>query len=157
MKKHSLLAALVAAFLASPATAEDVLVADFNGPDYGDWVAEGEAFGPGPARGTLPDQMNVSNFEGEGLVNSYYGGDGSVGTLTSPEIELTKPYVNFLIGGGGHPGDRFELLVGGEVVRVARGPNVVPGGSEALDWATWDVSEFQGRKAVFRVVDAETG
>ncbi|MBR5244107.1 MAG: hypothetical protein IKW13_07730, partial [Thermoguttaceae bacterium] len=101
--------------------------------------------------------MDVSGFRGAGLVNSFVGGDRTTGTLTSPEVVLSQPFVNFLIGGGGLDGTRFELLVDGAVVRVARGPNVVPGGSEKLDWATWDVSEFLGKKAIFRVVDAETG
>ena len=37
----------------------DILIADFEGADYGAWTVEGEAFGPGPARGTLPNQMEV--------------------------------------------------------------------------------------------------
>ncbi|MBQ9875054.1 MAG: glycoside hydrolase family 32 protein [Thermoguttaceae bacterium] len=135
----------------------DVLFADFEGETYGDWTVEGDAFGPGPAKGTLPGQVSVDGYSGERLVNSYYNGDGTTGKLTSPEIELTKPYVNFLIGGGGHPGVRFELLVGDQVVRIARGPNVNPGGSEKLDWGTWDVSDLQGKKARFRIVDEETG
>jgi len=34
--------------------ADDILIADFEGPDYGAWKTTGEAFGTGPARGTLP-------------------------------------------------------------------------------------------------------
>ncbi|MBP5621824.1 MAG: hypothetical protein J6X44_07400, partial [Thermoguttaceae bacterium] len=135
----------------------DEVVADFEGADYGAWIAEGEAFGKAPAQGTLPGQMDVSGYLGKGLVNSYYNGDGTTGKLTSPEIEITKPYVNFLIGGGGHDGTRFELVVDGEVARLERGPNVNPGGSEALDWATWEVAELIGKKAFFRIVDEETG
>ena len=74
--------------LGTPAWAEgpraDVLIADFEGKDYADWKATGEAFGPGPARGTLPNQMEVTGFEGKGLVNTYYEGDDTTGTLTSP-------------------------------------------------------------------------
>ncbi len=75
--------AILALFICGPVLAAepDILVADFEGPDYGDWKATGEAFGPGPARGTLPDQMDVSGFEGKGLVNSFYKGDGTTGTL----------------------------------------------------------------------------
>ena len=39
--------------------ADDLPIADFDGPDYGDWTATGEAFGKGPAHGTLPNQMEV--------------------------------------------------------------------------------------------------
>lgn len=41
-------------------TRPDILIADFEGTSYGNWKATGEAFGPGPARGTLPGQMAVS-------------------------------------------------------------------------------------------------
>ena len=135
----------------------DVVFADFNGEDYGQWKVEGDAFGTKPAPGTLDGQMQVSGFEGAGLVNSYYGGDKTTGTLTSPEFEITKPYINFLIGGGGVSGLAFDLIIDGKVVRHATGPNVNPGGSEALDWETWDVSDLQGKKALFRVVDSATG
>ena len=60
----------------------DIVVADFEQESYGDWKATGEAFGPGPAAGTLPGQMQVDGFEGKRLVNSFAGGDGTVGTLT---------------------------------------------------------------------------
>lgn len=137
--------------------AEDVIIADFEGSDYGSWRVEGEAFGTEPARGTLTSQMTVSGYQGERLANSYFHGDASVGVLTSPEIEITKPYVNFLIGGGAHPGTYFEMLVDGKRERLARGPNLNPGGSEKLDWETWDVADFIGQKVVFRIVDNETG
>ncbi|MCJ7631888.1 hypothetical protein MUP77_05760, partial [Candidatus Bathyarchaeota archaeon] len=42
---------------------EDILIADFEGETYGEWKVTGEAFGPGPAQGTLPNQMQVSGFE----------------------------------------------------------------------------------------------
>src|SRR5437667_89713 len=61
----------------------DILIADFESPTYGEWVATGEAFGPGPAQGALQGQMAVSGFHGHGLVNSFYKGDASIGTLTS--------------------------------------------------------------------------
>ena len=46
---------------------QDILVADFEGADYGAWKVEGTAFGRGPAHGTLPNQMPVSGFLGKGL------------------------------------------------------------------------------------------
>ncbi|MHC4733976.1 MAG: hypothetical protein ACYTDW_05885 [Planctomycetota bacterium] len=84
----------------------DILIADFEGKTYGDWKVEGEAFGPGPARGTLDGQMNVSGYEGKGLVNTYYKGDDTTGTLTSPTFKIQRKYINFLIGGGMHPQSR---------------------------------------------------
>jgi levanase len=76
---------------------------DFEGSTYGDWTTSGTAFGSGPAHGTLPGQQEVSGFEGQGLVNSFIDFDASQGTLTSPPFTVTRPYLNFLIGGGAHP------------------------------------------------------
>ena len=125
---------LCAATLATPGlrAADDILIADFEGPDYGDWKTTGEAFGTGPAQGTLPSQMQVNGFKGKGLVNSFYGGD-TTGTLTSPEFKIERKFISFLIGGGKDAEKTcMNLLVDGKVVRTATGPNDKPGGSEAL-------------------------
>ena len=121
---------------ASPACADDdILIDDFESSDYGDWTVEGEAFGKSPAKGTLPGQMRVSGFEGKGLVNSFLGRDGPKGKLTSPEFIVERDYIKFLIGGGGHVGKTcMNLLIDGEVVLSATGPNLQPGGSEFLNW-----------------------
>jgi fructan beta-fructosidase len=155
---HSLCALLAVAGLAQASQQGDILIADFEGRDYGAWKTTGEAFGPGPARGTLPNQMEVSGYEGKGLVNSFYKGDGTTGTLTSPPVKIQRKFINFLIGGGMHPGKTcINLLVDGKVVRTATGPNDRPGGSERLDWHSWDVSDLIGRQAVIQIVDQETG
>lgn len=149
---------LAAAIVPCAAAEGDLVLADFEGADYGDWKAEGEAFGPGPARGTLPNQMEVSGYEGQGLVNSYFHGDGTVGRLTSPEFTIQRRYINFLVGGGGWENKTcIQLAIGGHVVRSATGPNQQAGGSEALDWQSWDVGEFAGKKAVIQIVDDATG
>lgn len=135
----------------------DIVIADFEGSDYGDWQVTGDAFGSGPARGTLPNQMQVSGYEGKGLVNSYHGGDGATGTVTSTAFKIERRYIHFLIGGGMHPGQTcINLLIGTEVVRTASGPNDRPGGSEALDWAGWDVSDLLGRTARIQIFDRHT-
>ena len=137
---------------------DDILIADFEGSTYGTWQVEGQAFGSGPAPGTLPDQMQVSGFEGQGLVNSYHGGDNTAGTLTSPPFTVSRRYINFLIGGGKYPGQTcMNLLVDGKVVRTATGPNDQPGGSEALAWHAWDVADLAGREAWIQIVDRRTG
>lgn len=144
----------------SPAAgaAEDILIADFDGPTYGAWQPTGAAFGPGPARGTLPGQMQVSGFRGSGLVNSFYGGDGTTGTLTSASFKIERRFISFLIGGGKDDEKTcLNLLVDGRVVRKATGPNDRPGGSEALGPGWWDVSELMGKTAVIQIVDRATG
>ena len=143
--------------LAASPDRPDVVVADFEGETYGSWRADGAALGTAPARGTLPGQMDVTGFEGRGLVNSFHGGDSATGTLTSPPYRIERPFINFLIGGGGYRGTTcLDLLVDDKVVRTATGPNDRPGGSERLDWSGWDVREFLGRDAIFRVVDRRT-
>jgi len=138
--------------------AEDILIQDFEGNDYGNWKAEGEAFGSGPAHGTLPRQMEVTGFAGKGLASSFHGGDKSSGTLTSPPFKVERRYINFLIGGGGFRDETcMNLLVDGKVVRSATGSNTQPGGSERLGWQSWDVGELAGKEAVLQLVDKRTG
>src|SRR5262245_3387694 len=157
MSRIIALAAIAILPLAARAT-DDILIADFEGDTYGDWKTTGEAFGPGPARGTLPGQMPVSGFLGKGLVNSFYKGDGTTGTLTSPPFKVQRKYVNFLIGGGGHAGKTcMNLLLDGKVVRTASGPNTQPGGSGELDWASWDVSDLAVKEVVIQIVDDHAG
>jgi sucrose-6-phosphate hydrolase SacC (GH32 family) len=162
--KASLLLIIALALLGIAITAiiaderPDILYADFEGDTYGDWKTTGTAFGNGPARGTLPGQMPVTGFRGKGLVNSFHGGDRSVGTLTSPEFTIARKSITFLIGGGGFAGKTcINLLVGGKVVRTATGPNTQPGGSEELEPAGWDVSDLAGKTAVIEIVDNATG
>ena len=144
--------------LAVRAAEPDLPIADFEGATYSDWKVAGDAFGAGPAHGTLPSQMAVSGFRGRGLVNSYHGGDRSVGRLTSPEFTIRRSYITFLIGGGGWEGRTcLNLLVGGKIVRTATGPNTQPGGSEELAPASWDVREWAGKSAQIEIVDDAVG
>ncbi|MBE3069159.1 MAG: hypothetical protein IMZ66_02875 [Planctomycetes bacterium] len=123
-----------------PDEGPEIVLADFEGPDYGHWKATGEAFGAGPARGTLPRQMEVTGFQGNGLVNSYLQGDGATGTLTSPAFKIERNGITFLIGGGRKPWRCcINLLVGGQAVRTATGRD-----NERLEWQHWDVGEFRG-------------
>jgi fructan beta-fructosidase len=133
--------------------ASAAVFADFEQPTYGAWTATGTAFGSGPAQGTLPGQQTVSGYVGAGLVNSYLGGDASTGTLTSPPFVITKPYLNFLIGGGAIPGaECMNLIVSNAIVRTATGGN-----NEALSPRQWDVSAFVGQTAMLQILDTGTG
>jgi sucrose-6-phosphate hydrolase SacC (GH32 family) len=91
-------------------------------------------------------------------VDSFFNGDGTTGTLTSPEFRIKRKYIAFLIGGGKNEAKlALQLLVDGQVVRSSTGPNERFGGSEALAPDFWDVSQFMGRAAVMRIVDYATG
>ncbi|MEZ5966255.1 MAG: GH116 family glycosyl hydrolase [Planctomycetota bacterium] len=129
-----------------------VVFADFES-GYGDWHKEGEAFGDAPATGTLPDQQEVSGFQGEGLVNTFRDGDKSTGRLRSPEFDIELPYIAFRIGGGNHPHRTcMDLVVDGKVVRTATGRD-----QERLVPMHWDVRALRGKRAHLEIVDDATG
>ena len=151
-------AAFFACGISNLHAADDILIADFEGDDYGAWKVTGEAFGPGPARGTMPGQMHVDGFKGKGLVNSFFKGDDSTGTLTSPEFKIERKFMAFLIGGGINPENlALQLLVDGKVVRSATGAIDRSGGTEALVQDAWDVAELAGKTATLRIIDEATG
>ena len=137
---------------------EEIIIANFEGTNYAGWKTTGEAFGSGPAHGALPGQMTVDGFLGQGLVNSFHGGDDSTGTLTSAPFEIKRNYLQFLIGGGGWEGKTcLNLLLDGKVVRTATGNNTQPGGSEHLDPQQWDVNDLRGSNVVLEIVDNASG
>ena len=140
---------LVLSAVAPLRAAEDRVLADFEGSDYAGWTAVGDAFGNGPARGTLPHQQAVSGFAGTGLVNTHLGGDGPTGTLTSAEFTVDRKYLNFLIGGGGFAEKTcIELLLSNRVVRTATGKD-----QELLEPYTWDVTSLTGLNVRLRIAD----
>ncbi len=129
------------------------VLADFEQSGYGDWTVQGLAFGMGPSHGTLPNQNPVSGFLGKGLVNTYLQGDGPRGRLVSPPFAIDRPFLNFLIGGGHHPGRTcMNLRVDGRVVRTAMGRN-----QERLAWQGWRVRDLIGKTASIEIVDQESG
>ncbi len=135
-----------------------IVLQDFEGADYGTWTTAGTAFGKGPAPGTLPGQMHVEGFLGKGLVNSFLGGDGAIGTLTSPVFRIERPHLNFLLGGGRDPEKlALRVLVDGKIVGSASGPNDQPGGSERLAWNTIDLGAHVGKDARIEIIDQATG
>ena len=141
---------------------EDIVIADFEGEIWGDWMVEGNAFGGGPSKGSLPDQKALSGYQGEGLANSFVGGDRSTGKLSSPRFKIERRYTNFLIGGGAHGESvsiNLELFWKDEswIIRSASGASVEPGGSGELEWESWDIAKFEGLEARIHIVDQVTG
>ncbi len=132
---------------------EPIVLADFESATYGDWTVEGEAFGKGPARGTLKGQQEVIGFVGKGLVNTFLDGDRPHGKLTSPVFVLNRSFVTFLIGGGEHRGETcVNLVVDGKVVRTATGKN-----HEKLERHAWNVRDLAGKEARIEIVDRNSG
>jgi uncharacterized protein (DUF608 family) len=131
-----------------------IVFADFEARDYGGWTVEGEAFGGGPANGTLPNQQKVAGYRGERLVNSYLGGnDERQGKLISPMFTVERNWIGFLIGGGQHAKTTcINLVVDGQVARTATGRD-----REELQPHSWNVKELIGKQARLEIVDAESG
>jgi fructan beta-fructosidase len=131
----------------------EIVIADFEGEDYGSWQIEGEAFGTNPRWRETEAMEEISGFEGKGLATSYQDGDRPRGTLTSPEFTIERDHIVFLISGGE---DRrrtcMNLLVDGEVVRRTAGDE-----NNVLDWENWDVSDFKGKTGLIRIVDNHGG
>ncbi|MBI5690021.1 MAG: hypothetical protein HZC55_07950 [Verrucomicrobia bacterium] len=139
---------------APPGPTRPVIVfADFEGETYGDWKVEGEAFGPGPARGPGAPNQRLSGFVGRGLANSYRGSDRPKGRLLSPTFTIERQCISLLVGGGDHAGRTcVSLVIDGRVVREARGQR-----SDALAWVNWGVREFAGRTAHLEIIDQHDG
>jgi len=161
MKRTLLTTALFLTLLARGIyAADDIVIADFEGDTYGDWTTEGEAFGSGPAKGTLHSQRTVVGFLGRGLVNSYAGGQDATGKLTSPVFRLERDYLNFLISGGYSRGTSLKLLVlkedGWHTIKTVSGSSYAGWPTQELQWVSWDVSGSRGLDAKMVLVDDAT-
>jgi len=117
-------------------------------------AVDAPAFRPSPSKGAASGQQPVAGFLGQGLVNTFDpDGDASQGALTSPEFALNKRYLHFLVGGGAlEERTCVNLQVEGKVVRSATGK-----GQELLEWTTFDLTDFKGRKGRVQIVDHATG
>lgn len=134
-------------------SSKDVIIADFETDNFSGWTVEGDAFGAGPATGGLPGQQDVKGFEGKKLANSFHNGDDARGTLISPEFTIDKDYINFLLGGGRKNDTYIELIIDGK--SVYKSHPVVD--SETLQWMTWNVKDYKGKKAQIKIVDNQRG
>ncbi|NBX33982.1 hypothetical protein EBR16_01230, partial [bacterium] len=152
--KSSLLVPLTLFLGAAVLSADVKVIQAFEGDGFDSWQTTGTGFGLAPVTGRC-DGVNgeFRNYGGNSLVCSGHRGDAATGTLTSPEMVLTHPFLGFLVAGGNHPGKTaVQLLVDGKVVREAVGKNGL-----TLAEVVWDITEFKGRKGVLRLVDSEVG
>ena len=136
----------------------DILIADFEGDNYGDWQVTGEAFGKGPSQEST-HRNRVMGYLGKGFINTYLNGDKTTGELVSPPFKIERKHINFLIGGGNHPGRvGIQLRVDDKTVRFATGFSMKnTKNQEIMDWKSLDVKEFIGKQAVIKIVDKHSG
>ena len=136
---------------------DDILMADFEGQDFGDWIATGDAFKSGPTN----TKSRVVGFQGKRVLDTFIanGSDKPTGTLTSPEFKVDRRRINFLIGGGKTPGKTcLNLIADGKTVRTAVGTATKDSANrKILRWVSWDVSEFKDQQARLQVVDQHSG
>jgi fructan beta-fructosidase len=123
----------------------DILIADFEGSEWGDWQVEGEAFGPGPA-------SSFSGAMGEGMVNTYVN-RFATGTMTSPPFSVQRRYLVFLLGGGYHP-DKLciNLLQDGQPVMSATTNNNIHT-FRIVEWRFFDLKEIKGQEIQIQILD----
>ncbi|WP_197231641.1 GH116 family glycosyl-hydrolase [Novipirellula artificiosorum] len=148
-------------FATASSPREDILFADFEAEDWGDWVVEGAAFagGPFPVKSRSVEQK-ITGHTGQHIANSYntrLGGDhiaadSCTGTLVSPEFTVERNSIYMTVGGGSRKGVYVVVMVDGkEVARVA-GKN-----SSTLNPVSIDMTAYQGKKARIHIVDEVTG
>jgi fructan beta-fructosidase len=131
----------------------DLIIGDFRGAGFGDWVTTGTAFGSGPASGSLLPKLEIESAPDGAAASSEIEGDTPTGTLTSPTFKIQRKYISFLVAGGDYERDTcVNLLVGGKVVRSATGWR-----SDRLVPVSWDVSSWAGQTAQVQLVDHATG
>ncbi|MEY3479274.1 MAG: hypothetical protein RIQ71_49 [Verrucomicrobiota bacterium] len=147
-------------------TRPDIIFDDFEKPTYEGWKVEGTAFGEAPVtKKDVPAHVGETAMQGERAVNSHASAPGDVsvppdpakdsskrdaakGKLTSKPFPIDRNFITFLIGGGGSPETAVRLLVDGQPVRTAAGPN-----SSVMRETKWDVTSLAGQTAQLEVVD----
>ncbi len=139
----------------------NITISDFEGQNYEDWTAEGDAFASAPVAGYKRGGMgDVFGFHGRKLVNTFVpNGDEATGTLTSPEFTVERENIVFYIGGGRFPGETgISLLIDGKEVFTETGLFSTPQvGHEGLERRVWRVEPFMNQKARIVVFDKKAG
>ncbi|MBI2424294.1 MAG: PSD1 domain-containing protein [Candidatus Hydrogenedentes bacterium] len=140
-----------------------VVFEDFSAEDWGDWIADGAAFGDGPAE---PGDWFPRNGHPAGHVIAQAAHSGRIalrlqGTLRSKSFTIDKDRIHIRMAG---EGGRIRLVVGEYQLREFNPLlfdetliDVNTGG--ALVWHTLDkgIAKFKGREAYFEIIDDSNG
>jgi hypothetical protein len=118
------------------------------------WTLDGAAWGQGPATDPQPGPELVIGATGLRFATSTRGGDGAVGTVTSPEFTLDGATLTLKLGGGTDAAKlRVDLVVDGTVTRTA---SVPPPGGDTLREVKIDLGDLRGKRARLVLADEST-
>lgn len=128
---------------------KSVLIENFESHTYRGWKIQGDAFSWNLASKETVDEWQFIGYEGQHIMHSITVGDAGTGTMTSPEFVLEKPYLNFLIAGGGDYSKVYvAVFIEGNEVRREAGSN-----SKTFKQISWDLKEYVGKTAQIKLVD----
>lgn len=154
--------ASIASSLSPTPTRPDIVFDDFESSSYEKWSIEGTAFGTGPIElAKIQSYQGDVGGHGSRVVNSHASApgdtveqrDAATGSLASRPFTIARNYINFLIGGGAHPGKTcMNLSVDGQVVATSTGKN-----DNHMSPVTWDVRIWGGKTGVLQIVDQDSG
>ena len=141
----------------------DIVFADFEESNYGEWKVEGTAFGTHPAKlSELLERQSPKTIgaHGQALADSFApargaggGKESATGKLTSPEFTIERNYIRFLIGGGENAQQLgLRLIIDGKTVCSATGHT-----AHRLRTDFFDTKPYIGRKARLEIFDDATG
>ncbi len=128
---------------------------DFESGKYDHWTTEGDAFGTHPAGAVeITHHFPVLGAQGNYFVDSYSGGsDQATGKLTSAPFVVDRPFLTFMVGGGGDvKQESVNLLVDGKIVQSATGQ-----ADETLRPASFDLRNYTGKSVQVQIIDKGTG
>jgi len=162
--KNTILFGIISFLMAAGACTDknnkSLTIATFDGDSYGDWEMKGEAFPSSPSGEEGTHQM--IGYQGKGFASSLdYQNESASGSLTSPPFTIEKKSIHFMLGAhhihflnDENPDDlAVQLLIDNEVVssKVPANPKF-----HAMFWQSWDVEEFIGQSARFRILDQDS-
>ena len=132
----------------------DIVLEDFEGPDYGDWTGGGGAFGDRPSTYIAPN-LAAGGFQGTGAANSFASGSNHwTGTLTSQSFAMKKPYLHVRFAGSERPTNRRkygELYV--SLIAAGRFRSLSADGTGFFHWKTTNVTRTPGQVSFIEIVD----